>query len=213
MTGKCPQKGFKQRAVKKVPCVDRGAVVVKAGKHNQTKAAIGGNIFGSILCGTLAAEPGDAATRQSLKLVMAQGGDMGAVGLPRCLMADALKSLSLKAKKGAGGSLVDYSLFFTGEEKAGKGMSVKAMLVDSIHDSNGSNVVVVCGHAVMPNPRTITSWIGQPVTFTFGKLTGKGLELDGTFVIQRWLKGTKAKSVKAKQAPDTATWIVNGAVG
>ena len=126
-------------------------------------------------------------------------------------MATSLGSLIVKSGKTGGGDLLDYSLYFTGEDKPGSGISVKKMLINAVYDSTGSNTCVVCGHDAALNPRTVSNWIGQPVMFSFGKLIVKGLELDGTYAVKDWVKGSKGKHVKSK-ATDNAVWIVNGSV-
>ena len=187
----------------------KGKIIVKASKNKSTKEAIGGNIYASILCGTLQTEPDTFATLGGLKMVAALGGDIGFQNANKHIIASSVGKLSTKAKKDNGGVINDYSAYFTGEEKAGKGMSAKSIFANNIIDSTGSNIFFVFGFNNVTNPINVTNWLAEPVTHSFGKLTVKGTTLDGTFVINEWLKGDKSKSVKSK-ATDNATWIVNG---
>jgi|GEM_PF-1679247 len=187
----------------------KGKIIVKASKNKSTKAAIGGNIYANILCGTLQTEPDIVATLGGLKMVAALGGDIGFQGANKHFIASSVGKLSTKAKKDNGGVINDYSAYFTGEEKAGKSMSAKSIFANNIIDSTGSNIFFVFGFNEATNPLNVTNWLVEPVTHSFGKLIVKGTTLDGTFVIKEWLKGDKNKSVKSK-ATDNATWIVNG---
>ena len=189
----------------------KGKIIVKASKNKSTKEAIGGNIYANILCGTLLSEPDNVASRGGLKMVAALGGDIGFQGAKKHLIASSVGKLSAKAKKDNGGMINDYSAYFSGEEKAGKGMSAKSIFANDIIDSTGSNIFFVFGYNELTNPLIVTNWRTEPVTHSFGKLTVKGTTLDGTFVIKEWLKGDKSKHVKSK-AVDNATWIVNGVI-
>ena len=187
------------------------SILVKAGKHAASKQPIGGSIHANILCGTLAAEPATSTSRGPIKMIAAKGGNLGTDGRPGWLMAASLDTLLLKGGKAGGGDLRDYALYFTGETQPGKATSVKKLLLNAVYDATGSNTIVVCGHSADIDPRTVNSWVGQPVAFSFGKMIVKGLELEGTVVIKEWLKGSKGKHVKSKAA-DAAVWIVNGAI-
>ncbi|RLD12061.1 MAG: hypothetical protein DRI44_01935, partial [Chlamydiae bacterium] len=187
----------------------KGKIIVKASKNKSTKSFIGGNIYANILCGTLQNEPNTVASLGSLKIIADIGGDIGFPDGNKRLLAYSLGKLSTKAAKNVGGGIIDYSAYFTGEEKSGKGMSAKSILANDIIDSTGSNVFFVFGYNELTNPLNVTNWLIEPVIHSFGKITVKGTALDGTFVIKEWLKGDKSKHVKSK-AIDNAVWIVNG---
>ncbi len=187
----------------------KGKIIVKAAKNKSTKQNIGGNIFANILCGTLKNEPDSPNSYGGLKMISALGGDIGYDENNKHLLAYSVGKLSAKAKKDAGGSIINFSAFLSGEEKAGKGMSAKSIFANNIIDDSGTNVVFVFGFDESVNPLNVTNWLAQPVTHSFEKLTVKGATLQGTFVIKEWLKGDKKKHVKSK-ATDNATWIVNG---
>lgn len=187
----------------------KGKIIVKASKDKNTKTFIGGNVFANILCGTLATEPAQVATRGGVKMIAALGGDFGSDAAKRHLVASSAGKIMTKPKKENGGSIVDYAFYFTGEEKTGSGASVKTIMADNVIDAAGPNTLVVCGHQDAVDPLSVTNWVGQQVDYSFGKMVIKGMTLEGTYVIKEWLKGGKEKHVKTK-AEDDATWIVGG---
>jgi|GEM_PF-2832001 len=111
----------------------------------------------------------------------------------------------------AAGYTFDYSFYFTGEGKPGKGSFKKMYLYNGLEDSsdnNQDNVCIVCGYDDDINPVYIagTNWIGQDVSFGLGKILLKTGELQGTVVIKNWIK----RKVKQVKGAEDARWIIDG---
>jgi len=193
----------------------KSQIKVMAGKNKKDKTTIPADVFANVLCGELMDD--GSIEPEILKAISIVGGNLGIENVKRKLDAEAIGSVLVKAKKDIGGDIVDYSFYLTGEEKQGKGMSVKKVLANNIIDSTTSNSYFICGYDTEIKTNSFpyevfgTNWLNHIVNYNFGKIIIKGSDLNGTFVIKDWApKKGKVKQVKAKIAgTDDATWIVN----
>ncbi len=139
-------------------------------------------------------------------MVNVKGGHVGIDGIPRWTDADSVRKVIVKPKKLQGGDIINYSYFLTGEEKAGKGFSIKKMIANIIADTSGTNnfTRTVCGYDPSIDPLQVTSWTNVPVKYTLGKIKAKGGLVEGTFVLKKQPKKKKITGI------DNADWIIDG---
>jgi len=178
-----------------------------------------GDLNANILSGTLNVDPGfngvlstngtipmTIATRKGIKMINVKGGNVGIDSIPRWVDAESVRKIIAKPKKFQGGEVIDYSYFLTGEEKVGKGFSIKKMIANMIADSSGSNAYTrtICGYDTSIDPLQVTTWTNVPVKYTLGKIKVKGGLVEGTFVLKK--QPLKKKIV----GNDDADWIIDG---
>ena len=195
-------------------------IITKAGKNKTTKNILTANVYANILAGKLESEPNNVKELAGLKMLKIIGGNLGVeydeiskTTYRHWLNAKYIDIIMVKPKsKIYGGKTFDYSFYFTGENKIGKGSFKKMYFYYGTEDSSDNkqdNISIVCGYDnnnLNPVEITGTNWIGQNVSFGFDKIMTKAGELQGTVVLKNWIKG-KTRQVKGT---DDARWIVNG---
>jgi hypothetical protein len=164
-----------------------------------------------------------------VRTIAALGGSFGREGAERHMLASFVKRVlakNMRRKYGGlgtgrpylrsetheprkqpkvGGSLINFSIYLTGEYLPGRAYSIKHLLIHSAVDTSGSNAytTVVCGYPTDVDPLDMTTWKDTSVKYSIERLRVKGDLLEGTYVLDALPKKEKIKGV------NKATFLIN----
>ena len=198
----------------------KAKIMLKAGKNKTTKTVLLANCYANILAGELKSEPNNVEKYAGLKMLKINGGNLGVkyddinkLTFRHWLSAIYADIIMVKPKASSyGGDTFDYSFYFTGESKYGKGSFKTLYLYKGVDDSsaNNNNSHFVCGYDEKISPLQIIGmqWTNYPVAFSFNKIMTKAGVFSGTVVIKNWMpNGGLQKQFKGIQE---ARWIIDG---